>query len=250
MEKRFFASLACALFLAVALTTAASANSAAPNPVLTVKVKNPPAEAYTMVLLDEKGEEYTQGDLEGFLVENRMLHRFYGMRLPREFRIAITDESGQVTSQKFSREAYYTTIVYDYAANRISYITPVWLAYVVQFLCTCIPTLLIEGAILLLFRFEWRKNWKLFLCVNLVTQILLTAAMAGHYIGSGDRGYPEVAILFIEIPIFIVEYLVYSKWLQGHSKVRRGAYALCANTASMVFGLAANSTIFALLQRL
>lgn len=250
MGKGILRSLACALLLAAALTAAASANSAAPNPVLTVKVENPPAGAYTMTLLDEKGDVYTEGDTVGVPAGERMLHRFQGMRLPRELTIAVTGEDGQVTSQTFRREAYYTTIVYDYAANRISYATPVWLAYVVQFLCTCIPTLLIEGGILLLFGFDWKKNWKRFLAVNLVTQVLLTATVAGHYIGSGDRGYPEFGIILVEIPIFIAETILFTKWLQGHGKLRRAAYALTANFASLVFGLMANSTIFSLLQRL
>ncbi len=250
MKRRFFRSLVCTLFLIAALAAAALANSAAPNPVLTVKVKHPPAGEYTMALLQGSGEAYTTGDVVGIPAGDKMLHRFHGMKLPRYFRIAITDGNGQSTSQAFHRSAYYTTIVYDYAANRISYETPVWLAYVVQFLCTCIPTLLIEGGILLLFGFDWRKNWKPFLTVNLITQVLLTATVAGHYISSGDRGYPELGIILLEVPIFIAETIFFTMRLQGQAKPRRVGYALTANSASLVFGLMANSTIFSVLQRL
>lgn len=245
MSRKALVSLLCALLLALALAVPASANAAAPNPVLTIKLKNAPAGTYTVVLIDEGGEEYVRSD-----VPEPGVWTFSGMELPRSFCVAITADEGRNVGPLFQREAYYTTLVYDCAAAKITYTTPVWLAYLVQFLCTCIPTLLIEGAVLILFRFDWRKNWKLFLAVNLITQILLTAAMAGHYIAQGERAYPGLLLIFAEIPIFLAETLVYGKWLKGHTRIRREAYGLTANLASLLFGLAANSAVFSLLQRL
>ena len=40
-----------------------------------------------------------------------------------------------------------------------------------------IPTLVIEGVILLLFGFSLKKNWKAFLLVNIITQIFLTVTV-------------------------------------------------------------------------
>lgn len=288
MKKRLFALYICALLLAVAaLPIAASANSAMPDPILTVKVKNAPdGEYYLDLLIHERpwnstpddyyeydpglleglfslnteewwpsvawsSHGYWQGDLAGTPSGGMMVHAFSVYSLPREFRIAVSSASGlQATEQIFHRDAYYTTIVYDYAANRIAYATPVWLAYLIQFLCTCIPTLLIEGVILLLFRFDWRKNRKVFLLLNLVTQAFLTWSMAGQYIGSGDRGYPFFMMILAEVPIFIAEAVVCAMKLKGHTRGRRVSYALCANAVSLTFGLWANPYIFRLLQQL
>lgn len=245
MSRKALASLLCTLLLALALTVPTSANAAAPNPVLTIKLKNAPTGTYTVVLIDESGEEYAQSD-----VPEPWVWTFSGMNLPRSFRIAVLADAERTVGPLFQRGAYYTTLAYDCASTKITYATPVWLAYLVQFFCTCIPTLLIEGAVLLLFRFDWRKNWKLFLAVNLITQILLTAAMAGHYIAQGERAYPGLLLIFVEIPVFLAETLVYGKWLKGHTRIRREAYGLTANLASLLFGLAANSAVFSLLQRL
>lgn len=288
MKKRLFALLACALLLAVTvLPIAASANSAAPDPVVTVKVKNAPAGEYYLDLLvherpwnsypDEyidydpalleglfslytedwwpsvawSSQGFWRGDLAGTPSGGRMVHPFSVYSLPRDFRIAVSSASGvQITEEVFHRDAYYTTIVYDCAQNRIVYATPVWLAYLIQFLCTCIPTLLIEGVVLLLFRFDWRKNRKVFLFLNLITQAFLTWCMAGQYIGNGDRGYPFLMMILAEIPIFIAEAIVCAMKLRGQTRDRRVVFALCANAASLAFGLWANPHIFRLLQGL
>ena len=288
MKKRLSSLFACVFLLAIiALPTAASANSAMPDPILTVKVKNAPQGEYYLDLLTDKRPSYVlpddfvdydpalleglyswtaeglypsvalskriywRGDLPGRPAGSMMVHAFSVHNLPRDFRIAVSSPSGvQATEESFHREAYYTTIIYDYAANRITYATPVWLAYLIQFLCTCIPTLLIEGVILLLFRFDWRKNRKVFLLLNLVTQVFLTWCMAGQYIGSGGRGYPFIMMILAEVPIFIAEAVVCAMKLKGHTRGRRVSYALCANAVSLAFGLWANPYIFRLLQQL
>ena len=88
-------------------------------------------------------------------------------------------------------------------------------------------TLLIEGIILLLFRFSLRKNWAPFIVVNTVTQVALYAFII--FISMDYRPF--------EIVIAAAEALLYAKLLKEHSVARRIAYALTANTASFVSGL-------------
>ena len=101
-------------------------------------------------------------------------------------------------------------------------------AYLIQFSTTCIPTLIIEGIILLLFGFSIKKEWKVFLSTNIITQILLTATVGVAMIKGGS-----MAAVIVQIPceliVLIGETVAYTKLLNGRSKLRRMFYGICAN---------------------
>ena len=111
--------------------------------------------------------------------------------------------------------------------------------YLLQFLATLVPTLLIEGALLLLFRYSWKKNWKPFLLVNVLTQGFLAVASVSVTAHSGvSAWYLFFFLLPAELVILLVELYLYAGrgLLTGHSKGRAAAYAITANLASAVLG--------------
>lgn len=111
--------------------------------------------------------------------------------------------------------------------------------YLLQFVATLVPTLLIEGALLLLFRYSWKKNWEAFLLVNVLTQGFL--AVASVYV-TAHNGVSAWYLFFFLLPaeliILLVELYLYAGcgFLTGHSKGRAAAYAITANLASAVLG--------------
>lgn len=138
-------------------------------------------------------------------------------------------------SETCQREVLQTTITVDWAAKTVKQ-PPLWGLYVVQFLCTLLPTLLIEGLVLLPFRVDWRKNRRAFLAVNLVTQGALSVFLSVFGLQNGVG--PLFLILFVpaEAVIALAEAGVYRKLLKGCSKGRAFLYGLTANAASAAAG--------------
>lgn len=104
-----------------------------------------------------------------------------------------------------------------------------------QLITTFIATFIIEGFILILFRFNLKQNWKPFLVINVITLVSLNFLIfvTMYYLGSFFAAF--IYILF-EIVIFITEAILFAKYLKQHSKLRRVMYALTANIASFIFG--------------
>ena len=123
----------------------------------------------------------------------------------------------------------------DWAKKAIS-VAPTWVGYVLQFLSTCVPTLVIEALILLLYGYKWKTSWKPFLTVNLVTQ----GALALYYSVTIVRHGMSFWFLFLFVPaevvVAVAEALLYRRFLTGQSKTRAVVYGLTANAASAVIG--------------
>ena len=62
-------------------------------------------------------------------------------------------------------------------------------AYALQFLCMLLPTLLIEGVLLLAFGYRSRRSWLVFLLVNLVTQGGFALYLAVTVLNHGVSGW-------------------------------------------------------------
>ncbi len=75
-----------------------------------------------------------------------------------------------------------------------------------QFLATYPATLLIESLILILFGFSLKKNWKSFVLINLITQILLTFIIFGAMYKQGS-----MAAIFFYIPFEIIILIIEAK---------------------------------------
>lgn len=174
------------------------------------------------------------GSLTGIRDGSLVKHTF-SYRVPNEFKIIIVTESGRIqVSETFVRTTLSTTLSYDYERNTI-YEKPKLGETGRQYFSTCLPTLLIEGIILILFKFSLSKNLKVFLAVNCITQLFLTIGLNYMLLMFGLTGI-LIQIPF-EIIIVMIEAIVYGFMLKEHSVNRRISYALCANTISWLFSL-------------
>ena len=110
-------------------------------------------------------------------------------------------------------------------------------AYTLQFLCTLLPTLLIEGVLLLLYGYRSRRSWLIFLLVNLVTQGGFALYLAVTVLNHGVSGWSLLFYLPIELIITVVESLLYRRLLTERSWERAVGYAIVANVCSATVGL-------------
>ena len=181
-------------------------------------------------------EGSTRAPMWGDLAGENGLHTFGYLGLPDRYRILIVTQSGESwLSEVLERKTLQSSVTVDWNA-KASAAPPVWTGYVLQFLATLLPTLLIEGVLLIVFRFGWKQNRKAFLLVNLVTQGALAVFMSVTIMQNG-LGW-MLLILFIpaELVIAFVEAGLYTRLLKGRSKITAFAYGLLANAASALAG--------------
>lgn len=165
------------------------------------------------------------------------VHRFSYSGVPERYRVMVVTKSGAVRiSEPRTRRILRSSVTYDYESGALS-APPAALAYTVQFLSTLLPTLAIEGALLPVFGFSWRRNWKPFLLVNLATQAALSLVCGVSAVRDGVSYFYFFLFLPTELVILIAESLLYRRLLVGHSRSRAGAYGIVANFASATAGL-------------
>lgn len=269
----------CVLAMLAALVEPAAADMG-PKPQITIIVTNAPDETYYLDLLVQGNtnsknihdrqlyvqdklkllEEYKAdgwhaalaggtgmplfGKLTGEAQGSDQVHTFSYFGTPDQFKIIIVTPDNELKiSRKLMRQTFHMTLTYDYATGAINQ-RPLVLAYLLQFISTLLPTLIIEGLILLLFGFSLRLNLKPFLLVNLATQIMLTASLGTVAIMSG-MFTAYLLLVPLEIVIIIIEAIGYAYWLKQHGKGRRIAYAIVANLVSSFAGIVAMSFLFA-----
>ena len=268
MRRHLLALLVCVLLCLMVLPGTASADSG-PKPAVTITVVNAPAgEYYLDLLVTDPGDhanidpaDYDPNLLQGLrdwevdgwypaLAGGTSVplfgdlrpgedgtHRFTYYGLPRAFRIAVSGPDGvQATDEPFTRTVFYTHLTYDWETNSITRATSPAGFYGVQFLSTLVPTLLVEGGLLWLFGFRARRDWLVFLAVNLVTQAGLHLWIAADLVSIGDSALQYLVLLVAEVPILLVELIAYVFLLKEYSGLRRAAYAACANIASYAVG--------------
>lgn len=167
-------------------------------------------------------------------------HGFSYFGLPETFQIVLVSESGyKIISPVVTRERFSTTMHFDAATGIVKQTARAY--YVITtFLSTLIPTLLIEGLILLLFKFDMKENWKVFLLVNLATQIGLHSI----FLLFGNAEY-SISFFWLLLPmeavIMLIESFAYGFLLKGHSTGRRVVYGIVANLISFILGLFINA---------
>lgn len=200
------------------------------------------------------------GELTGTPQGENMVHTFGYYGVPDTYRILIVTKSGTtVFSQICQRQSFQGTVRFDYAATleamRSGENPPTQYAgggvrqpdhfwvYLIQFLGTFLPTLIIEGGVLLLFRFHLRENWKPLLFCNLATQLVLTVAMGAALIQQGMLAAYVVQAV-VEVAILLFEMFVYGRYLKGHTRGRRLAYGAAANAASWAAGFVLSSAVY------
>ncbi len=258
------------LFLLAAVLLAGTALAdTGPKPQLAVKVVNGPEEPYYLDLLAEGGSGNGLSQKERDALDQKMLsallaavpegwhacvtegtgipiwgdltgedgvHTFGYLGVPEAYRILVVTQSGETwVSETLEREVLQSSAVLDWAARTVR-VPTVWAGYALQFLATFLPTLLVEGVLLLAFRFDWRRSWRPFLLVNLATQGALAVFMSFHIVRDGFGWWFLLLVVPAELVIALAEALLYRRFLQGQSKNRAFVYGLTANAASAVLG--------------
>ena len=171
------------------------------------------------------------------------LHIFAYHGVPSTYRIILVTQSGKVwVSEALERRVLQSSVTVHWAddtENTTVTVPSTVTGYLLQFVATLVPTLLIEGILLLLFQYSWKRNWKTFLLVNMLTQGLLAVASSSVTAHSGVSGwYLFFFFLPAELVVMLVEVFLYSGrgLLTGHSKGRAALYAVTANFASAFLG--------------
>lgn len=268
MKKRFLAVLLLVLILIPTVVLA----DMGPKPSINIKAVNmPDSTCYIDLLVEvnnagEVDPEFLEGEYNQNMV--RLLSSYYidgwgpavvndelvifsdikceilfgectkhfGYMPPDRFKIVVISEDGNiVVSNIVEKNTFDSTIDFDYKTG-IASERKVFSSIFLQFLITCSLTLLIEGLILLAFKFSFKKYWLVVLLVNILTQILLTAAISISMLAAGLFG-AIFAYLMAEFIIFIIEGVIFGVVLKQHKVGRRVLYALTANIMSFAFGL-------------
>ncbi len=283
--KRIVRTLTLAALAACLLTVSALADSG-PKPLLTVKVANAPEGLYYLDLLAEGppyGEDYRTeedfagydqdllqalraaipegwhacildgdlifGDLTGELQGDTMIHTFSYFGVPDTYRVILAAEDGSTwVSDVLERTSLQSSVTVDYAAKTVT-VPQVWKAYAVQLLATLTTTLVMEGLLLVLFDFwKQKRNWLVFLLVNLVTQGGLALWTARTCLLHGLTGWSALSLIPAELVIFPAEMIAYALLLRGQSRSRSAAYGFVANLFSAALGFLAIGPVWNFIQ--
>lgn len=185
------------------------------------------------------GELYAEGT-DAF---GNDLHVFGYHGVPSTYRIILVTESGKVwISDTLERKVLQSSVTVhwsDDTEHTTVTVPSTVTGFLLQFLATLVPTLLIEGILLLLFQYSWKQNWKAFLLVNLVTQVVLAAASSVLNLQNGAALWNYFLFLLpMEAVVLLIELYLYAGrgLLSGHSKGRAALYTVAANLASAVLG--------------
>jgi hypothetical protein len=253
------------------LIPAAALADMGPKPEIEITVINPPSGEYYLDLLipgdknydNLEGQEYDPvklallssysedgwypaltngtdaplwGSLTGTKKDAGMIHTFSYFGVPDDFKIIIvTPDNLLIVSEPIHRDAFQFKLTYDYEKAQIVRQSPA-LSYLIQFFTTYIPTLVIEGLILLLFGFSLKQNYIALLTVNFITQVILTVSLVSTALWSGILT-AYVVYLPLELVIIIAESITYAKVLKQHKTGRRVGYAITANIVSFLAGI-------------
>ena len=177
------------------------------------------------------------GDLIGSDAGGVRLHSFRYHGVPDTYRIILVTKSGESwVSGVLHRATLQSSATVDWAARTANAPSPA-MAYALQFLCTLLPTLLIEGLLLFAFGYRSKRSWLVFLLVNLVTQGGFAVYLAVTVLNHGVSGWSLIFYIPIEVIITLVELPLYRRLLTEKNKARATVYAIAANLCSAVLGL-------------
>ena len=168
--------------------------------------------------------------------DDKGLHSFGYHGVPRTYRILIVTESGEVwMSDTYTRTALQSSATVDWETKEVS-IPSVWTGYALQFLATFLPTLLMEGLILFLFRYRQKRSWVIFGIANLATQGALAVALSVEAVQHGvSWGFLSLLVIAEGI-ILVVEAVAYVVLWKEHDRERAISCALVSNAASALIG--------------
>ena len=278
--RRFLHLCLLTCLAALVLTSTALADMG-PKPQLTVKVENPPEEAYYMDIfaqgnykdashpfnglelsyseeeisaLDQEllqavraavpegwhactAEGSTGAPMWGDLYPDKNgLHTFGYHGVPETYRILMVTASGETwISETYARKTLQASVTLAWETKQVT-VPPSHMGYLLQFLATFLPTILIEGLLLWCFGYSRRRNWLVFLLVNLITQGGLSLFFGITAVRQGVGFGYYLLFLPAEVLILLVEALLYRRLLTDRGKGRATAYAITANLCSALLG--------------
>ena len=166
--------------------------------------------------------------------------------VPSEFKVILVTMDGTIyTSPVLYRYGYNCTCTYDVKAGTLVETTDTRMAiglYLVRAALCFLGTIIIELLIMLAFSLSVSKNFKPFIFINFVTQVLLNGSLLlGDQIRYHLRArfdYTIIAWFAAELVIIVIESTYYAKRLQkknGSIETKENvAYGLCANIVSVV----------------
>lgn len=176
------------------------------------------------------------GDILCDIKDGECINEFSYLGVPDQFKIIVVSEDGKIViSNEIRRIAFNSEVYFDYRTGKATEKSPIN-AYIFQFISTCTLTLIIEVIILLIFGFNLGQNWKPFIAINFLTQILLTLIV---FSAMYKEGTLLAMILYVpfELVIVIIEAFLFAKYLKQHSQKRRVIFSITANIASFIAGI-------------
>lgn len=261
MKKRILSIIAI-ICLAMTFTAAPVKADVGPKPSVRIRFENEPGEPYYVTLLSDQstygpwsaggdGSSIKDPEINAFFNDYKDPDGFYYIGNaaqvtdgsyswtyypPKRFKILVYfPQSGDVfvsdIQERFAFDSYYTC---DLKSGSVTE-NPDIQNNLIGFGVRLVLTILIEYLIALLFGFRSGKARKIILITNLLTQILLNAAMG---ILDYTSGLLVWLILFplMELIVMLIESIIYAFALKEQKPVRRVVYGIVANLVSAVIG--------------
>ena len=258
------------IIMAAMLLTVTAFADFGPKPQLVVEVKNPPEELYYLDLLEESFAEklYNINDaiseldpmydpliaavpegwhaclaqgtngapIWGDLIGKDGIHTFGYHGLPRTYRILIVTKSGETwVSEPHTRTVLQSSVTVNWASKSV-YTPPVFVGYLLQFLSTFVPTILLEGILFGLFGMVSTRNLCRFLLVNFLTQGILAVYCSITFLQQGFHALMLAPFVMIECLITLAELILYRRCFPEFSLKRIFFYTISANALSAAAG--------------
>ena len=175
-------------------------------------------------------------DIECDVKDGKCVKKFTFDRKIDKFKIIVVTSDGMTAvSNVIERKAFDSIVFFDYMSEEATELS-IGLAFLILFVCTCLKALIVEGLVLLLFRFDMERDGVPFLAINIFTQAFLSLLLAAVLYSRG-RVEAVLAYLLLELIILIAEVYLYANFLEQHSKLRRILFALTANILSIAAGI-------------
>ncbi|MBQ6559247.1 MAG: hypothetical protein IJL85_00260 [Erysipelotrichaceae bacterium] len=163
----------------------------------------------------------------------------WGYYPPSSFCIAVYDSvDGTLrVSDVIEREAFDSYYTIDLSASELTVVEDYHITrYVISFLIRMVATILIELLLAWLFGYRMKKEARMIIFTNILTQFLLNGIMLllDYYSGLMVWLFVYPAM---ELAVFIIELAVYLINFKRHKKLKTFFYTLIANGITFLLGL-------------
>lgn len=168
-------------------------------------------------------------------IESGSARAVFTYRVPDVFKILLVQDDGTVVvSDVVEKRAFDSVVVFDVQTGKAQEKSVIGLT-LWMLLRMFVITLVLEGAVFWAFGFRTKADGIVFLKVNAFTQVLLALAISWSTYTLGML-LALFAFALGEVFVFVVEPILFARYLSDHSRGRRVAFALVANAVSAVLG--------------